>query len=51
MAGASLTTGALYRYFKDKDDLFSVLALPVCKAFLEQYVLVGDRLSGKARSI
>jgi len=42
-ANAGVTTGALYRHFRDKDALFNALVAPVYNQFLEQYRASGER--------
>ncbi|MGL6200969.1 MAG: TetR/AcrR family transcriptional regulator [Lachnospiraceae bacterium] len=41
-ANAGVTTGALYRHFRDKDALFNALVAPVYNQFLEQYEATGE---------
>lgn len=41
-SGAGVTTGALYRYFTDKNALFDALVLPAYTGLLEQYRLEGE---------
>lgn len=36
-SGANITTGALYRHFKDKDELFKAVVSPVVEDLLELY--------------
>lgn len=49
-AGANVTTGALYRHFRDKDALFAALVEPVYTEFLQNYQKTGDEHLAQLRA-